>query len=75
MTDLNLAIKAAGVSNIASACGISQRAVYKWLKKGSLPKTEFYGKTHYAATIEQLTAGRFVAEALLEESRQKLLSG
>lgn len=75
MTDLDLAIKAAGVSKIAAACGISQRAVYKWLKKGCLPKTEFYGKTHYAETIEQLTAGQFIAEALLEESRQKLLSG
>jgi len=74
MSNLDLAIKIAGVNKIASACGISQRAVYKWLKKGSLPKTEFYGKTHYAETIEQLTAGRFIAEALLEESRQKLLS-
>lgn len=74
MSDLCLAIKYVGVAEVASACGISQRAVYKWLKKGSLPKTEFYGKTHYAKTIERLTYGKFGAEKLLDESRTCLLN-
>lgn len=74
MSALNQAIKCIGVPQVASACGISQRAVYKWLKKGSLPRTEFYGKTSYANTIERLSKGRFIAEKLLDESRASLLA-
>lgn len=74
MSVLNHAIKVAGVAEVASACGISPRAVYKWLKKGSLPKTEFYGKTSYAKTIERLTLGQFDASQLLAETRTQLLA-
>ncbi|MBB3307138.1 MULTISPECIES: helix-turn-helix domain-containing protein [unclassified Enterobacter] len=74
MSELNHAIKSAGVAEVAAACGISPRAVYKWLKKGSLPKTEFYGKTSYAEKIEQLTLGRFAAKRLLAESQAQLLA-
>ncbi|WP_182058321.1 helix-turn-helix domain-containing protein [Pantoea sp. ME81] len=74
MSNLNRAIKCIGVPQVAAACGISQRAVYKWLKKGSLPSTEFYGKTSYANIIERLSKGRFTAEKLLDESRASLLS-
>lgn len=73
MSFINLAIKSVGVAEVAKACGISPRAVYKWLKKGSLPKTEFYGRTQYAMNIERLTQGQFGAEKLLEESRISLL--
>ncbi|MGJ0479919.1 YdaS family helix-turn-helix protein [Pantoea agglomerans] len=73
MSVINLAIKSVGVAEVAKACGISPRAVYKWLKKGSLPETEFYGRTHYAMTIEKLSQGQFGAEKLLEESRTCLL--
>lgn len=74
MTLLKNAVKCVGIGVVASACGISPRAVYKWLKKGSLPKTEFYGRTHYAMTIEELSEGQFGADKLLEESRLALLS-
>lgn len=57
MSFINLAIKSVGVAEVAKACGISPRAVYKWLNKGSLPKTEFYGGTQYAMTIEKLSQG------------------
>jgi len=73
MTVINLAIKSLGVAEVATACGVSPRAVYKWLKKGSLPKTEFYGGTHYAITIERLSQGQYNAEKLLHESRNALL--
>ncbi|WP_337021615.1 YdaS family helix-turn-helix protein [Pantoea anthophila] len=73
MSVINLAIKSVGVAQVAKACGISPRAVYKWLKKGSLPKTEFYGRTQYAMTIEKLSQGQFDSEKILEESRISLL--
>ncbi|MDR6295003.1 helix-turn-helix domain-containing protein [Pantoea dispersa] len=73
MSVINLAIKSLGVAEVAKACGISPRAVYKWLKKGSLPKTEFYGRTQYAMTIEKLSQGQFDSEKILEESRVSLL--
>jgi len=73
MSVINLAIKSVGVAEVAKACGISPRAVYKWLNKGSLPKTEFYGGTQYAMTIEKLSQGQFCSDKLLEESRISLL--
>jgi len=73
MSFINLAIKSVGVTEVATACGVSPRAVYKWLKKGALPKTEFYGGTHYAMTIEKLSQGQYNAEMLLDESRTSLL--
>lgn len=42
-----------GVSSAASVCGISPRAIYKWLKAERLPRTDYTGETHYA---ELLTA-------------------
>lgn len=74
MSDLSAAIKSVGVHSVACACGVSQRAVYKWLKRGSLPKTEFYGKTDYAIKIEKLSSGKYSASFLLMISREKLLS-
>lgn len=73
MSVINLAIKSVGGAQVAKACGISPRAVYKWLKKGSLPETEFYGRTQYAMTIEKLSQGQFDSEKILEESRISLL--
>lgn len=74
MSYLCNAIKSVGIEEVAAACGISPRAVYKWLKKRSLPKTEFYGKTSYAETIEQLTKGKYLSEKILAESRATLLN-
>lgn len=74
MDSLGLAIKAVGISEVAKACGVSERAVYKWLKNGFLPKTEFFGKTNYAAEIEKLSQGKFRASDLLNISKQALLA-
>nr|WP_226375736.1 helix-turn-helix domain-containing protein [Pantoea stewartii] len=74
MSELNVAIKALGVNKTAIACRVSTRAVYKWLQRGALPKTEFYGKTNYAEIIEKLTKGKYSAAQLMEESRRRHLS-
>lgn len=41
MQTLDEPIKGIGIPEVAKACGVSERAVYKWLKNGFLPKTEF----------------------------------
>lgn len=67
-------IKGIGVTKVAIACGVSERAVYKWLKNGFLPKTEFFGKTRYAHKIEEISGGQYKALELLDLSRRNLLS-
>lgn len=74
MKDLNDPIKGIGISEVAKACGVSERAVYKWLKNGFLPKTEFFGKTNYATQIEMLSGGKYQACELLELSKKNLLA-
>lgn len=49
---------AGGVSAVAKACGISDRAVYKWLSSCSLPRTEYTGETAYAEAIAKLASAR-----------------
>ncbi|EOL1931106.1 DNA-binding protein, partial [Escherichia coli] len=49
-------------------------AVYKWLKNGFLPKTEFFGKTKYASKIEEISGGKYQASEMLEISKKNLLA-
>jgi len=74
MHHLDEPIKSIGIPEVARACGVSERAVYKWLKNGFLPKTEFFGKTQYAETIERISDGKYQATELLDLSRRKLLA-
>ncbi|CBJ80320.1 8.4 kDa cro protein [Xenorhabdus bovienii str. Jollieti] len=74
MRSLEEPIKNIGITEVAHACGVSERAVYKWLKNGFLPKTEFFGKTNYAEKIQQISDGKYQANDLLDISRKKLLS-
>lgn len=41
-------IKTVRVSVVADVCGVSQRAIYKWMDNGKLPRTEYTGETNYA---------------------------
>ena len=41
-------IKSVRVSVVADVCGLTPKAIYKWLERGSLPRTEFTGETEYA---------------------------
>lgn len=70
MQNLDEPIKGIGIPEVARACGVSERAVYKWLKNGFLPKTEFFGKTRYASKIEEISGGKFQAVDLLEISKK-----
>lgn len=44
-------IKTVRVSVVADVCGVSQRAIYKWMDNGKLPRTEYTGETNYAEKI------------------------
>lgn len=57
-----------GAAKAAAICGVSQRAVYKWLSSGSLPRTEYTGETHYAQRLADASTGQFTAEWLLAEA-------
>lgn len=57
-----------GVALAAGLCGVSQRAIYKWLNAGSLPRTEYTGETNYASRLADASNGQFTAEWLLAEA-------
>lgn len=65
---LSEAIKEIGVMAIASACGCSPRAIYKWMKKGSLPRTDFTGETDYADKIAYASEGKYSADLIKQIS-------
>lgn len=47
-------IKTVRVSVVADVCGVSQRAIYKWMDNGKLPRTEYTGETNYAEKMVML---------------------
>jgi len=54
MATLRKAIECVGgAPKAAKVCGVSVRAVYKWLSADSLPRTEYTGETDY---VERLAA-------------------
>lgn len=70
MSALQQAIKTiGGPGRAASICGVSPRAVHKWLSKGRLPRTEYTGETRYAELIAAHSDGAFTAEELLAACR------
>ena len=74
MNNIREPITDIGVSQVAQVCGVSNRAVYKWLKNNSLPMTEFVGKTSYAKAIQKASKGKYKASDLLRISQEKLLA-
>ena len=64
-------IKTVRVSVVADVCGVSQRAIYKWMDNGKLPRTEYTGETNYAEKIALASNGLFSADAILTISRNK----
>jgi hypothetical protein len=67
METLRKAINSAGGPTCAAtACGVSPRAVHKWLSSGRLPRTEYTGETRYAETLAELSGGQFDGSELLE---------
>lgn len=55
-------VRVAEVSNI---CDVTVRAVYKWIARGRLPRTEYTGETDYAKQLEEATNGAVTAKELL----------
>lgn len=67
MTALKQAIqKAGGVTKAAEACGVSPRAVYKWISADCLPRTDYTGETQYAKKLATASNGAFAAQWLLD---------
>ncbi|GLU37147.1 YdaS family helix-turn-helix protein [Pseudomonas sp. NBRC 100443] len=59
MSTLKQAIEdAGGAAAVATSCGVSVRAVYKWAASGVLPRTEYTGETNYADCIAGLSLAR-----------------
>ncbi|WP_201486080.1 hypothetical protein [Pseudomonas sp. OF001] len=57
MAALKMAIACAGGARAAAeACGVSVRAVYKWIAADSLPRTEYTGETNYVARLADAAA-------------------
>lgn len=52
MSTLKDAIAAAGGAvKVSCLCGVSPRAVYKWIAADSVPRTEYTGETNYLGLI------------------------
>ena len=64
-------IKTVRVSVVSDVCGVSQRAIYKWINNGKLPRTEYTGETNYAEKIALASNGLFSADAILTIGRNK----
>lgn len=69
LPSLSEVIKAIGVQTLSVACGCSPRAIYKWIEKGSLPRTDFTGETNYAELIAEASAGKYSEELIKRISR------
>jgi hypothetical protein len=62
------AVKLLGIPGTAKAAGTTKAAVYKWLHRSRLPRSDHTGETHYATRIEAATNGAVKADELLAES-------
>ena len=69
MNPIKTAIVAVGgVSKAARLCGVSSRAINKWVAAGKLPRTDFTGETHHAVNLARGADGQFTADALIQAS-------
>lgn len=65
-------IKGVRVSVVADICGLTPKAVYKWIERGSLPRTEFTGETDYAGKIAKASGGKYSAAEIRRISKQQI---
>lgn len=66
-------IKSVRVSVVADACGLTPKAIYKWLERGSLPRTEFTGETEYADKIAKASGGKYSAAQIRRICKQRFV--
>ncbi|MEK8099126.1 helix-turn-helix domain-containing protein [Morganella morganii] len=74
MQNIQEPIKAIGVAEVAKACGVSERAVYKWIANGFLPKTSFFKKLTMRKKSKKSQTEKYQASELLKLSKQQLLA-
>ncbi|AFJ47293.1 helix-turn-helix transcriptional regulator [Shimwellia blattae] len=70
-SNLGEIIKYIRVPVVAEVCGRSPRAIYKWMRSGCLPRTEWTGETDYARRISVASDGKYSPEQILEVSKPK----
>lgn len=46
---------AGGVCTVAFAVQLSQRSIYKWIERNSLPRSEYTGESDYSSVIAEMS--------------------
>lgn len=73
-TTLSDVLKSVRVSVVAEACGLTPKAIYKWIERGTLPRTEFTGETNYAERISRSSGGKYSAAEIRKISKQQQIA-
>lgn len=66
---ISKAIELVGLCKLAKSCGVKHQSVYRWVRKGALPRTDWTGETDYASRIEKATGGQITRAQLLDLNR------
>ncbi|EBE1690100.1 Cro/Cl family transcriptional regulator [Salmonella enterica] len=70
--NLGEVIKKIRVPVVAKACGLTPRAIYKWIDGGTLPRTDYTGETKYAQKIACASGGLFTAQQILDVGKHQV---
>lgn len=66
---ISKAIEIVGLCKLAQVCGVKHQSIYRWVKRGALPRTDWTGETDYARCIETATKGQITRDQLLNLKR------